>query len=118
MESSHRWNRSASTPQVAGHRIKSFEPLTLDSAPMSPQRLGLPRITFNYFDDTLEIARLHIATADYPSRKRQRRAGTAAIKGSRSTGSPPRMTMPASPLHRVVPDRVVEWSSHRHPTTE
>ena len=28
--------------------------------------------------------------------------GTALIKGSRPTGSPPRMTMPASPLHRVV----------------
>jgi hypothetical protein len=36
VESSHRWKHSASTPQVAGHRIKSFEPLTLDQAPMSP----------------------------------------------------------------------------------
>ena len=55
---------SAATTQAAGHRIKSFEPLTLDSAPMSPQRLGLPRITFNYFDDTLETE----PTAYLPSR--------------------------------------------------
>jgi len=85
---------------------------------MSPPRLGLPSNTFNYFEVTVEIARLHIATADYSSRKRPSRAGTALIKGSRPTGSPPRMTMPASPLHRVVPDRVVDWSSHRHPTTD
>ena len=117
MESSHRWKHSASTPQVAGRRIKSSEPLTRDSAPMSPRRLSPRRSTFNYFEDTLEIARLHIAPAHYSSRKRQSRAGTPLIKGSRPTGSPPRMTMPASPLHRVVPDRVVEWSSHRHPTT-
>ena len=117
MESGHRWKHSASTPQVAGHRIKSFEPKPLEEALMSPPRLGLRRSTFNYFEDTLEIARLHIATAHCSSRKRQRRAGTALIKGSRPTGSPPRMKMPASPLHRVVPDRVVDWSSHRHPTT-
>jgi len=85
---------------------------------MSPRRLSPPHPTFNYFDDTLEIARRHISQADYSSRKRQSRAGTALIKGSRPTGSPPRMTMPASPLHRVVPDRVVDWSSHRHPTTD
>ena len=28
---------------------------------------------------------------------------TAAINGPRHTGSPPRMTMTARPLHRVVP---------------
>jgi hypothetical protein len=33
----------------------------------------------------------------------QRTRGTVAINGSRPTGSPPRMTMTASPLHRVVP---------------
>jgi hypothetical protein len=43
---------------------------------MSPPRWSLRRSTFNYFEDTLEIARLHIAQADYSSRKRQRRAGT------------------------------------------
>jgi hypothetical protein len=115
MESSHRWKHSASTPHVAGHRIKSFEPMPLGAALMSPQRLSPRRSTLNYFEDTLEIARLHIAPADYPSRKRQSRAGTAAINGS-PTGLLHRRTMP-SPLHRVVPDRVVEWSSHRHPTT-
>ena len=115
MESGHRWKHSASSPQVAGHRIKSFEPLTPDSAPMSPRRLGSPRNTFNYFKDTLEIARLHITQADYSSRKRQSRAGTAAINGS-PTGLLHRRTMP-SPLHRVVPDRVVDWQQHRHPTT-
>ena len=56
MESSHRWKHSASTPHVAGHGIKSFEPLSLDSAPMSPRRLSPRRSTFNYFEDTLEIA--------------------------------------------------------------
>ena len=117
MESSHRWKHSATTPQVAGHRIKSFEPLTRDQALLSPPRLGLPSNTLNHFEDTLEIARLHISQADYSSRKRQSRAGTALIKGSRPTGSPPRTTMPASPLHRVVPDRVVDWQQHRHPTT-
>ena len=76
MESSHRWKHSASTPHVAGHGIKSFEPLSLDSAPMSPRRLSPRRSTFNYFEDTLEIARLHIAPAHYSSRKRQSRAGT------------------------------------------
>ena len=79
MESSHRLKHSASSLQVAGHRIKSFEPLTLDQASMSPPRLGSPRNTFNYFEDTQEIARLHIAPADYPSRKRQSRAGTPKL---------------------------------------
>ena len=92
MESGHRWKHSASTPQVAGHRIKSFETLTLDHASMSPPRLGPPSNTFNYFEDTLEIARLHIAPADYPSRKRQSRAGTAAISGSRPRDYPDRPT--------------------------
>jgi hypothetical protein len=46
---------------------------------MSPRRLGLRRSTFNYFEDTLEIARLHIATAHCSSRKRQRRAGTMKL---------------------------------------
>ena len=102
MESSHRWKHSASTPQVAEHRIKSFEPLSRDHAPMSPRRLGLPQNTFNYFEDTQEMARLHITQADYSSRKRQSRAGTFPIKGSRPTGQLPHRTMPASPLHRVV----------------
>ena len=115
MESNHRWKHSASSPQVTGHRIKSFEPLTLDQAPLSPPRLGPPSNTFNYFEDTVEIAPLHIATADCSCRKRQSRAGTAAINGS-PTGLLHRRTMP-SPLHRVVPVRVVDWSSHRHPTT-
>ena len=115
VESSHRRKHSATTPQVTGHRIKSFEPLTLDSAVMSPRRLGPRRSTYNYFEDTLEIARMHIATADYSSRKRQSRAGTAAINGS-PTGLLHRRTMP-SPLHRVVPVRVVDWQQHRHPTT-
>ena len=79
MESGHRWKHSASTPQVAGHRIKSFEPKPLEEALMSPPRLGLRRSTFNYFEDTLEIARLHIATTDYSSRKRQSRAGTLKL---------------------------------------
>ena len=53
---------------------------------MSPPRLGLPSNTFNYFEVTVEIARLHIATADYSSRKRQRRAGTGKlISGGPST---------------------------------
>ena len=79
MESSHRWKHSASTPQVAGHRIKSFAPMPLGAALMSPQRLSPRRSTLNYFEDTLEIARLHIAPADYPSRKRQSRAGTPKL---------------------------------------
>ena len=82
---------------------------------MSPPRLGPPRNTFNYFEDTLEIARLQIATAHCSCRKRQSWAGTAAINGS-PTGLLRRRTMP-SPLHRVVPDRVVDWQQHRHPTT-
>ena len=82
---------------------------------MSPPRLGPPRNTFNYFEDTLETARLHIAPAHCSSRKRQSRAGTAAINGS-PTGLLHRRTMP-SPLHRVVPDRVVDWQQHRHPAT-
>ena len=63
MESNHRPNDSASTTRVAGHRIKSFEPLPLESAPMSPRRLSPSRSTFNYFEDTLEIARLHNSPA-------------------------------------------------------
>ena len=90
MESGHRFKYSASTPQVAGHCIKSFEPLTLDKAPMSPHRLGLPRITFNYFEDTVEIARLHIATADCSCRKRQSRAGTLNYAEPRSHPVMPR----------------------------
>ena len=86
VESGHRWKHSASTPQVAGHRIKSFETLTLDHASMSPPLLGPPSNTFNYFEDTLEIARLHIAPADYSFRKRQSRAGTLKlISGGPST---------------------------------
>jgi hypothetical protein len=59
VESSHRRKDSASTTRVAGHRIKSFEPTPLDSALMSPRRLGPRRSTFNYFEDTVETARLH-----------------------------------------------------------
>lgn len=44
---------------------------------MSPRRLGPPSNTFNSFEDTLEIARLHIAPAHCSSRKRQSRAGTS-----------------------------------------
>ena len=117
MESSHRWKHSASSPRVAGHRIKSFEPKPLEDALMSPPRLGPPSNTFNYFEDTLEIARLRINPAHCSSRKRPRRAGTIAINGSRPTGWPSPKTMPASPLHRVVPVRVVDWQQHRHPTT-
>jgi len=63
---------------------------------MSPRRLGPRRSTFNYFEDTLEIARLHIAPAHCSSRKRQSRAGTPAINGSRqraglSPTTPPRV---------------------------
>ena len=47
VESSHRWKHSATTTQVAGHRIKSFEPKPLEADLMSPQRWGLPRNTFN-----------------------------------------------------------------------
>ena len=46
---------------------------------MSPPRLGPPSNTFNYFEDTLEIARLRINPAHCSSRKRQRRAGTAKL---------------------------------------
>ena len=79
MESGHRWKHSASSPQVAGHRIKSFEPKPLEAAVMSPPRLGPPLNTFNYFEDTLEMARLHIAPAHCSSRKRQSRAGTMKL---------------------------------------
>ena len=79
VESGHRWKHSASMPQVAGHRIKSFEPLTLDQASMSQARLGSLENTFNYFEDTQEMARLHIAPAHCSSRKRQSRAGTCKI---------------------------------------
>jgi hypothetical protein len=41
---------------VAGHRIKPYEPLTLDEASISPRRLGLRESTFNHSEDTLEIA--------------------------------------------------------------
>ena len=93
MESSHRWKHIASTPQVAGHRIKSSEPLTRDSAAMSPARLGSRRSTFNYIEDTLEIARLHINPAHCSSRKRQSRAGTAAISRSQPKDYPHRRTL-------------------------
>ena len=48
---------------------------------MSPPRLGLRSNTFNYFEDTLEMARLSITQADYSSRKRPSRAGTRKISG-------------------------------------
>jgi hypothetical protein len=64
---------------VAGHRIKSFEPKPLEEALMSPPRLGPPSNTFNYFEDTLEIARLRINPAHCSSRKRPRRAGTLKL---------------------------------------
>jgi len=90
VESGHRWKHSASTPQVAGHRIKSFAPLTLDHAPMSPSRLSPRRSTYNYFEDTLEMARLHMAPAHCSSRKRQSRAGTVPINGSQPQDYPSR----------------------------
>jgi len=76
--------------------------LTLDQASMSPQRLSPRSNTFNYFEDTLEIARLHIATAHCSCRKRPSRAGTVAISGSRPTGLPSSPGLIASPLHRFV----------------
>ena len=79
VESGHRWKHSASTPQVAGHRIKSFEPKPLEAALMSPRRLSPPSNTFNYFEDTLETARSRINPAHYSSRKRQSRAGTTEL---------------------------------------
>ena len=41
---------------MAGHRIKPYEPLTLDEASISPRRLGLRRSTFTYIKDTLKMA--------------------------------------------------------------
>jgi hypothetical protein len=55
---------------------------------MSPPRLGPPSNTFNYFEDTLEIARLRINPAHCSSRKRPRRAGTVPINGSRPQDYP------------------------------
>jgi hypothetical protein len=74
--------------------------------PRRLRRLGQRSITFNHSEDTLETARLHIDPADYSCRKRQRRLGTGLIKGSRPSGQLLHRTMPARPLHRVVPDRV------------
>jgi hypothetical protein len=86
VESSHSATAGTAPLQVAGHRIKPFEPLTQDSASTSPGRLGPRPNTFNHSEDTLEIARLHIAQADYSSRKRPSRAGTAKlISGGQST---------------------------------
>jgi hypothetical protein len=48
----------------------------LEETLMSPRRLSPRSNTFNYSEDTLEIARLHIAQAHCSSRKRQSRAGT------------------------------------------
>jgi hypothetical protein len=56
VESNHRWKDSATTPRVAGHRIKSFEPLPLDSTSMSPRRLGPRRSILTYIKDTVEMA--------------------------------------------------------------
>jgi hypothetical protein len=60
---------------------------------MSPPRLGPPRNTFNYFEDTLETARLHIAPARCSSRKRQSRAGTIKLSSSQPKDSPYRRTL-------------------------
>jgi hypothetical protein len=93
---------SAATTQAAGHRIKSFEP-PKDSAAARAQTVWARHQTSLPTSMTRwRRNRLHISQADCPCRKRQRRRGTAKIKGSRPTGSPPRTTMPASPLHRVV----------------
>jgi len=56
VESNHRRKDSATTTQATGHRIKSFEPLPLDSTPMSPRRLGCWAHTFTYIKDTVEMA--------------------------------------------------------------
>jgi len=50
---------------------------------MSPRRLSPPSNTFNYFEVTLETAGSRINPAHCSSRKRQSRAGTLAISGSR-----------------------------------
>jgi hypothetical protein len=93
---------SAATTQAAGHRIKSFEP-PKDSAAARAQTVWARHQTSLPTSRTRwRRNRLHISQADCPCRKRQRRRGTAAINGPRSTGSPPRMMMTARPLHRVV----------------
>jgi hypothetical protein len=64
---------------VAGHRIKPYEPPTLDPASTSPRRLGLRSNISTYFENTLEMARLHISHADCSCRKRQRVSGTTEL---------------------------------------
>ena len=97
---------SAATTQAAGHRIKSFEP-PKDSAAARAQTVWARHQTSLPTSMTRwRRNRLHISQADCPCRKRQRRRGTLAINGPRPTGSPPRMTMTARPLHRVVLGRV------------
>jgi len=56
VESSHSATAGAGTPQVAGHRIKPYEPMPFGAASMSPRRFGLRDSTFNHSEDTLEIA--------------------------------------------------------------
>ncbi len=60
---------------------------------MSPRRLSPRSNTFNYSEDTLEIARLHIAQAHCSSRKRQSRAGTTKLSSSQPIDSPYRRTL-------------------------
>jgi hypothetical protein len=90
------------TPQVAGHRINPLEG-SRDSAAARAQTVwGRHESPSPNPRTRWRSRRLHISQADYPCRKRQSRLRTAAINGPRPTGSPPRMTMTARPLHRVV----------------
>jgi len=69
---------------------------------MSPPRLGPPSNTFNYFEDTLETARLHITQADYSSRKRQSRAGTTGITRRRPVILTSVYALTAARVHPLV----------------
>ena len=105
------WNRAIVRPP-GPRRLKRLD---IGSSPTSPCRWTKPRSAHAVWACENQLStiprtrwrlrRLHNPQADYLCRKRQSRAGTVAINDSRPTGSPSRMTMTASSLHRVVPDQ-------------
>jgi len=100
---------------VAGHRIKPYEPLTLDEASISPRRLGLRESTFNHSEDTLEIAPTAQPSGRLPMPQATEWGWNDRDQQIAANGLSTPLDAIAILLHRLVrgpPPR----SLHRHPT--
>jgi len=86
----HGPHHSATTPQVAGHRIKSLEAAGGSAAARAQTVWARLQTSLPTSRTRSGLRRLHISPADCSCRKRHRVRGTIAISGSRPRDYPHR----------------------------